>query len=228
MPITGHRTPSPKSACVCLGHACSKVTPEIFVSTSIRSGSRWERSRRSARPIHRDPSSRAADHARRRPTIMKRTSAASNDRNRSRKSGFIRFARVREGPQLATQLPRHACAFIDGNRQPEVDVEVVGLLPRMEHVPTPVGSSCLARRGVHGCKCSTQRLPLGGRSCLGSNASAVDVKLEPHTKVQDCFERSCGAKTGRNHRGPHEHIERERANVEARSETQRQMKERDR
>ena len=56
---------------------------------------------------------------------------------------------MREIPELSAELPRHTCALVHGNREPEVDIEGISLFPRMEYMAAPLRSSCLSRGRVH-------------------------------------------------------------------------------
>src|SRR5580658_9403948 len=68
---------------------------------------------------------------------MNRTSAASNDRKRSRKSGFIRLVGVGELVELFAELPCNASPFAHGDRIPEEHVELGSLFPRTKAVHLP-------------------------------------------------------------------------------------------
>jgi hypothetical protein len=66
------------------------------------------------------------------PTTMNRASAASNDRNRPRKSGFMPLAGVGDLVELLAELPRHARRLAHGNCVPEQDIVLFGLFPRVK------------------------------------------------------------------------------------------------
>ena len=77
------------------------------------------------------------------PTTRKRTSASTNARNRSTKSGFIRPS-ARELPLLLAQLPDQQDAVRGGDLLPELHVAPVGVGRRREasHRHVPLARDC--------------------------------------------------------------------------------------
>ena len=81
---------------------------------------------------------------------MNLASAASKDRNRSRKSGFMRVLWMSDQIELEAEIPDRAHPFVHGNLVPKQRVVVLCLGPGPKHVRVPAHARCAAFTGVHG------------------------------------------------------------------------------